>query len=134
MVTLDSYVAEKAIGRIDLIKIDVEGYEPFVLEGAFRCIRRYKPIIVCEIANTRYLGKTAEILKKICVECGYKMKFADGRRGEPNLNKILAYYGYSFVSLTVTIGYSLWWLFYSINAGERYIWQIFWLVIYIEEL
>lgn len=38
--------------RIDLIKIDVEGSEKFVLEGAKRLIERYRPIILVEVTWT----------------------------------------------------------------------------------
>lgn len=33
---------------VDLIKIDVEGYEPFVVEGATETIRRCRPVVVVE--------------------------------------------------------------------------------------
>lgn len=45
MVTLDSL----GLSRIDLIKIDVEGYEPEVLEGAAAVIKSQAPIIFFEI-------------------------------------------------------------------------------------
>ena len=46
VVTLDEFVAQKKLPRVDFIKIDTEGYERFVLRGARETIRRYKPIIV----------------------------------------------------------------------------------------
>lgn len=45
VVTLDSLPWE----RLDFLKIDVEGYEMFVLGGAYLTIRRYKPIILMEM-------------------------------------------------------------------------------------
>jgi FkbM family methyltransferase len=36
--TLDSLDAKQAFKKIDLIKIDVEGFEPFVLEGAYSIV------------------------------------------------------------------------------------------------
>jgi FkbM family methyltransferase len=33
-VTLDKYVAKNAIGRVDVLKVDVEGAEPLVIDGA----------------------------------------------------------------------------------------------------
>jgi FkbM family methyltransferase len=83
MVKLDSYVIVKKINRIDMIKIDVEGWEAFVLQGARECIRKYKPIIICEISNDIYTGKTIELIEAIRQECGYKIKFADGTAGNP---------------------------------------------------
>lgn len=45
--TLDSMVS----GRVDLLKIDVEGMEMSVLAGSQELIRRWKPLIFIEIAN-----------------------------------------------------------------------------------
>lgn len=45
--TLDSMVS----GRVDLLKIDVEGMEMTVLAGSEQLIRRWKPLIFIEIAN-----------------------------------------------------------------------------------
>lgn len=44
MATLDSY----GFGRLDLLKIDVEGMELDVLQGAADTIRRLRPTIYCE--------------------------------------------------------------------------------------
>lgn len=43
IVTLDSYVAEKKLPRVDFIKLDVEGAELDVLRGAAASIIRWKP-------------------------------------------------------------------------------------------
>lgn len=47
--TLDAYVEGKRINKIDLIKIDVEGYGSYVLEGAKKVIKKYLPNIIMEI-------------------------------------------------------------------------------------
>jgi len=44
MRTLDSYAFE----NVDLIKIDCEGYEVFVLEGARDTLERCKPVVIVE--------------------------------------------------------------------------------------
>lgn len=46
IITLDSYVREKKIPRVDLIKLDVEGAELDVLKGASVTISRFKPILL----------------------------------------------------------------------------------------
>lgn len=43
--TLDSYVREKKIPRVDFIKLDVEGAEMDILKGAISTIVRFKPIL-----------------------------------------------------------------------------------------
>jgi len=46
--TIDTFVIEKNIKTIDFIKIDVEGHEYEVLDGARNTINKLKPIIVME--------------------------------------------------------------------------------------
>ncbi len=46
--TLDSIVAEAALGRIDLVKIDVEGHEAAVLAGATRTLDQFRPALIFE--------------------------------------------------------------------------------------
>lgn len=50
MVTLDQLVSQEKLDRIDYIKIDVEGAEQQVLEGAKRTIDKYRPIIQIEVS------------------------------------------------------------------------------------
>ncbi len=41
--TLDSFVEQRGVERVDLIKLDIEGAELAALEGARQTIRRFKP-------------------------------------------------------------------------------------------
>lgn len=43
MTSLDDYVSEKQLNRVNLIKMDIEGAEMEALEGASRILREYKP-------------------------------------------------------------------------------------------
>ena len=47
--TLDIYVREKNLPRVDLIKLDVEGAELDVLKGAVTTIARFKPILAISV-------------------------------------------------------------------------------------
>lgn len=62
-ITLDSL----PFADVDLIKIDVEGFEAFVLQGAETLIRRNKPIIILEVkglgATKDNPGKPLEVLE-----------------------------------------------------------------------
>ncbi len=49
--TIDKYVVDKGIRRLDFIKIDVEGSEYRVLTGGRKTIQDLKPIILYEFSN-----------------------------------------------------------------------------------
>ena len=48
VVSLDEFVTENQLIRIDFIKIDVEGFEVQVLEGAWETLKTFRPILVFE--------------------------------------------------------------------------------------
>jgi FkbM family methyltransferase len=49
--TLDHLDSRESFREIDLIKVDVEGYELFVLQGGYRLIKRCKPILFVELVD-----------------------------------------------------------------------------------
>ena len=53
LTTLDRFVRENGLDRVDLVKIDTETTEPQVLRGMNETIRRHKPFIVCEVLKGR---------------------------------------------------------------------------------
>ena len=63
-VTLDEYVQRKGIAKVDFLKIDVEGAEASVLEGATSVLDRDKPILLIEMHELdRFKDKHPAILK-----------------------------------------------------------------------
>ena len=68
MTTLDNL--SQGLDNVDLIKMDVEGFEHEVIDGAKQTIRKYKPLIVFE----QGLQKEADMnkLKQLFDELGYK--------------------------------------------------------------
>jgi FkbM family methyltransferase len=51
---LDDWIAQKKIGRVDFIKLDVEGGELAVLEGAVKLLGcRPRPVILAEVQDVR---------------------------------------------------------------------------------
>jgi CDP-glycerol glycerophosphotransferase len=44
-ITLDDYVAQRELERVDLIKMDIEGSEIPALKGAMQTIRRFRPML-----------------------------------------------------------------------------------------
>jgi len=55
--TLDSFVEANQLKNIAFIKIDVEGFEPFVIEGAKETIHQHKPAIFIEITDQWFREK-----------------------------------------------------------------------------
>jgi FkbM family methyltransferase len=72
IVTLDRFVRDEGL-RPDLLKIDVEGFEREVLEGASSVLREAKPILEIEISRDK--GRVMELL----TSAGYAL-FTPGLR------------------------------------------------------
>lgn len=49
-ISLDEYLTECQVDHVDLIKLDVDGNEPSVVEGAVETIERSRPVLVLELA------------------------------------------------------------------------------------
>jgi FkbM family methyltransferase len=52
LVSIDSFLRQRGLQRVDLIKADVEGYELHVLRGAHRCLSDLRPKLLLEIDRT----------------------------------------------------------------------------------
>jgi len=78
-ITFDEFVAEEQIEAVDFIKIDVEGFECKVLEGADAAITRWKPVLFIEVVDAylRKNGNTAEQLISLIKAKGYKVYDAE---------------------------------------------------------
>jgi len=53
VITLDDFVRDRSISRVDLMKIDTETTEPAVLRGARSMLERDRPHIICEVLHDR---------------------------------------------------------------------------------
>lgn len=51
--TLDQFVADSKPGQIDLLKLDTEATEHLVIDGAKETLRKYRPIVLCEVLPGR---------------------------------------------------------------------------------
>lgn len=68
--TIDSFLIEKKIDKVDLIKVDVEGWEKYVLEGSVSLLQKEDaPIFLVEFTETNafaagyYLGEIFDYMK-----------------------------------------------------------------------
>ena len=74
MITLDDFVEREKISRIDLIKIDAEGGEHLILEGAKRCFSTgVITQVICEIHSSHKTHAVGhDKIRKIFYDYGYK--------------------------------------------------------------
>lgn len=72
-VTLDDFARTNAISRVDIMKIDVEGAELDVLQGAASFLRNYQPIVWFEVNPPALVaaGREAADLFAAFQRCGY---------------------------------------------------------------
>ena len=63
--TLDIYCENNSINCIDLMKIDVEGYETNILQGGMSIIMKSNPIILMESLSQKTLETQYELLSKL---------------------------------------------------------------------
>lgn len=73
-VSLDDFVKRENIRKVDVIKVDVEGYEAAVVKGARQVIEQFKPIWLIEVCTyviVRYF-KGREELYALLDEYGYQ--------------------------------------------------------------
>jgi FkbM family methyltransferase len=77
-VSLDSFVDGENLARLDLLKIDVDGYDFKVLQGAERSIRRFKPTIYIELDEhmLNRQGASVRDIHHFLSEHGYAGRFA----------------------------------------------------------
>ncbi len=80
-VTLDTYLIEAEVGRVDVIKLDVDGYESQVLLGAHATLSRLRPALVMELSpyiHDEQGGSFEQTLERL-LGLGYRLfRLSDG--------------------------------------------------------
>jgi FkbM family methyltransferase len=68
-ISLDTYLECAQVSRVDFIKLDVDGFECEVLEGAQHCLQKFRPIILMELSpyclreRGGSLGRLVDVLR-----------------------------------------------------------------------
>jgi len=75
IMTLDSFSEKNEIEKVDLLRMDVEGYERNIIEGSMNFLEKFKPILMIEV-HKMIIGNngTNEFLEKLQLmnyECEY---------------------------------------------------------------
>ena len=101
--SLDSFLGEGLILNVDFIKLDVEGAELNVLEGATELLgRRPRPVILAELADSRCSswGHPASEVYDHLADRGYQWFSVDAQGGLSALQRV-DHYGISAVAFPV---------------------------------
>lgn len=82
---LDDVLAREGIGRVDVLKLDVEGAEAAALAGAARTLAQSRPLLLVEVfdAALRAQGSSAEALLAQLDALGYDILTFDEATGRP---------------------------------------------------
>ena len=93
--TLDELLRTRGWPAVSLIKIDVQGAEARVLEGAEETLRRLRPVLFVEVDETalgRYGSSVGELLRR-CADDGYTIHTLgpDGPSAELSRSEALAW-------------------------------------------
>lgn len=105
-ISLDHFIRENNIKKLDLVKIDVETHEPEVLAGFSSYLKEFKPTILIEVLNPEVGAKVTEAVKGL----GYLYFNIDEKGSVRKVDSITKsdYYNYLLCSPEVahTIGLS----------------------------
>ena len=98
VITLDAFARERPIGRVDFVKIDVEGMELQVMKGATELLHRFHPALYFETLP-RYVSSAegasfAAIRDLLAGDFGYEL-FRLTDNGEPRLLQGNGHAGYT---------------------------------------
>jgi FkbM family methyltransferase len=74
--TLDAFLAKHRVGRVDFIKLDIDGFECSMLKGARRTLKRWRPAMVLELSPHQLdeQGGSIEELTQILRKAGYALR------------------------------------------------------------
>ncbi len=77
--TIDNVIAANDISRVDLIKIDIEGYEMHALRGARHLLETQRPKLFIEVGYTRLInnGMSPNEMIAYLHEFGYQIRHAE---------------------------------------------------------
>ncbi len=84
-VSLDTLLSELNLSKVDFIKIDVDGFEYWVLKGAEQTLKKFRPKILIELSPYVHLehGSSFETLMNFLSKIGYSFYSVHDERPLP---------------------------------------------------
>lgn len=79
LTTLDEFIGKNKINKVDFIKIDAEGYEREIINGAKQTIKKFHPVIAC---SAYHLSEDKTEIPKLVLEIEPKYKYRLEKRVE----------------------------------------------------
>lgn len=72
-ISVDDYVYNNNIDKLNIVKIDVEGCEPMVIKGMTKTMNNFKPLILIEVLDERLntVGSSKEKLFDLFIQNNY---------------------------------------------------------------
>ncbi len=80
--TLDNWMEQNEIHRVDLIKIDVEGYEMSVVKGALKTIASKRPILFIELIDSHLKRQGSSATELVIFLLGLNYKITNVLNGD----------------------------------------------------
>lgn len=79
LTTLNEFLKQRPPGKIDFIKMDIDGHEPLFFEGAWETLEKYSPIVIFEVSHLHYLeaGFSAWEFYDLVRSKGYKFFYEE---------------------------------------------------------
>ena len=77
-ICIDEFIFEMQIKQLDILKIDVDGYDFKVLQGAEKAILKFKPLIYIELGEEALneQGDSVKDIYNLLIEFGYEGRLA----------------------------------------------------------
>lgn len=63
-ITIDSFLQQNQVNKVDVIKLDIEGSELFAIRGMKKCLETHKPIVLTEV-NQEILNANGDKVSSI---------------------------------------------------------------------
>jgi FkbM family methyltransferase len=114
--TLDEFIKNHPLKRLDYLKIDVEGHENEVIKGGTNVISSFKPILQVEIEQRHHPFPISDIIDSV-KELGYKCYYFDNKEHilkELNANPS----GFQDIKAIKTKNYTNNFYFFPVNKFE----------------